>query len=386
MRKKKNINFILLLFPIIDFLTSIATWENLISLGILIKGLFLVYVLYNIWKKNKQKKIYIMLALLLFYGLGVISYWYFKNPNYLKGEIINLFKIYYLPLLILYFGTEKEMEKKTFCLLFLEFLLLYLIPYPFHLGHNINEIYPNKNLYLSYFYVGNELANIFVLLIPISFTYLIEEQKKLLPITLVLTACMLLLLGTKTMYLSVIIIIVYLLFYYRKEWNQKIKKYWLQLGAMSIITLIIIGIWLPKSSLYNNIKTQLEFYKVNNIKDLFTLENINNILYSNRLEFLNNIHKEYKGLSTKEKLFGLGRTRIMEKKDIEIDILDIFYSIGLIGFIIYTIFFIFVLKTVEIKGVYQFTFILLCVISLFTGHVLISPMTTTYLASIFGGE
>lgn len=385
MKKISWLNIFIILLPFIDFWTSIATWNNSFSPGLLIKGIFLFYAIYYILKNKKEKKIWL---LLLSYGIIFLIYYFMKDKSLLKGEITNLIKIYYLPILILFFSSCKEskIKKSTLTIIYLEYLLLYLLPYPFHLGHNINEIYPNKYLYLSYFYVGNELANIFILLIPSVFVYLIEEKKKYIPFILILTILMLLLLGTKTTYLSMLIILIYFLFHYRTTILPKIKKQKIPIIGITICIITSLIIWIPRSNLYNNIKTQLEFYEVNTLNELFTIENINNIIYSNRLYYLKNIHEKYKEANPKEKVMGIGRTAITQEKDIEIDIFDIFYSIGILGFIIYLIVFIYVLKNTNMNSETKFTFILLTVISLFTGHVLISPMTTSYLACIFGVE
>jgi len=386
MKKKIDINTILLLFPIIDFFTSIASWNSWPSIGMGIKGIFLIYAIYDILKNSKERKIKFLLLGLGIYGIIFSLYWSAYGFNTLKKEMINLIKIFYLPLLILYFGTNKKIKPKTLLFLLLEFLLLYLIPYPFSLGHNLSEVYPNKELYLSYFYIGNELSNIFVLFLLPTFYYLIKEKKKEIFPTLILTICMLLLLGTKTMYLSVIIIILYLCVIFRHQLFSKIKKFCIPIGCISVILGTLLITWIPRSNLYQNIKTSLEFYDVKNIKELCTLENINHIIYSNRLEFLSNIHQNYKNSSFHQKIMGLGRTKIKELKDIEIDIFDIFYSIGILGIIVYVIFLVIILKYVKIKSVNRFTFILLGIISCFTGHVLLSPMTTTYLACLFGIE
>ena len=103
-----------------------------------------------------------------------------------------------------------------------------------------------------------------------------------------------------------------------------------------------------------------------------------------RLTFLENVAILYKDSSLSGKLFGIGRTTLLNTKDVEIDIFDIFFSIGMVGFIIYLCYFGYVLTEVKIKGLPKFIFILLLVISLFSGHVLISPMVSTYLAMLFG--
>jgi len=70
----------------------------------------------------------------------------------------------------------------------------------------------NKNLYLSYFYIGNELANVFLLLIPTSFLYVYEENRRAFSYVIPLFLGMFFLLGTKTMYLSLVLIITFFLF------------------------------------------------------------------------------------------------------------------------------------------------------------------------------
>jgi len=383
MKKERLLTYFLLCFPILDFFTSIATWNSSFSFGILFKGLFFLIALFFILKNNKNKWVRFGLILFFFYFLGDISYWYFKNFVFPKKEVIHLFKVFYLPVLILFFKDFK-CDKKLLVAFFLEFLILYLVPYPFGLGHNISEVYPNKNLYLSYFYVGNELANIFILLLPFAITYFIEEKKSWGWIVLGLTICMLLLLGTKAMYISVFLILLFLLWYYRKAVLPIFRKHVCLIFVFCVLSFVGLFVFLPKSSLYQNIQTSLEFYQVDSFSKFFTFENIDNIVYSNRLDFLKNVQDEYHKLSWTEKLMGLGRAKIEEIKDIEIDIFDIFYSIGIVGFLIYLFFFGVVLKQVTFTTMSFFTFLLLVVISMFSGHVFISPMTTTYLACIFG--
>lgn len=381
-KERQWLLILLLCFPFIDFLTSIATWENLPSIGLFIKAMLLIYALYYILKNTPfKKKTYILFSGLLLYG--IIDFIFILTDPYksIFVELSNLIKIFYLPTILLFFSIYEnpKINKKTITIILLFYLLLYLIPYPLGLGHNINEVYPNKDLYLSYFYIGNEIANIFILLIPIALTYLIEEQKKFLIPFLFLIIAMVLLLGTKAMYLSILIIICFFFFYYRKSLKIIIKKHWLKILFPILILGIGIFLYLPKTTFYKNIETTLTYYKVDDLGDMISLKTINNVIFSNRLTFLENINSVYQKETITHKLFGLGRTRINQIKDIEIDIFDIFYSIGIIGFIIYLIYFIFVLRTMKLNLLYQFIFILLIIISLFSGHVLISPMVSTYL-------
>ena len=340
--------------PFIDLLTSIATWESKASIGLILKGLFVIITsIYLFYKNYKKKEYWYLYGIFIIYFLLYGSYLVFNKPNTIFIEFINVIKIFYFSFLVLFFSQceNKELSKKLFFYYSLCFLLMYLIPYPLGLGHNINEIYENKNLYLSYFYVGNELVNIFVLVLPIGFLYLKDKKRIYLSGYLILIFLMILLLGTKTMYLSFLFVIGYFLFKKR----EMFKKY--------LVIILILLLLLPHSSLYKN---------------------IDNVIYSNRLSFVYNLHENYQKEDISGKIFGMGRQKIMTMKDAEIDIFDIFYSIGILGFMIYLVFFVFVINKAKLKGIYAYLFWFLILISLFSGHVLLSPMTSSYLAIMIG--
>ena len=361
--------------PFIDLLTSIATWESKASIGLILKGLFVIIAsIYLFYKNYKKKEYWYLYGIFIIYFLLYGDYLVFNKPNTIFIEFINVIKIFYFPFLVLFFSQceNKELSKKLFFYYSLCFLLMYLIPYPLGLGHNINEIYENKNLYLSYFYVGNELVNIFALVRPIGFLYLKDKKRIYLLGYLILIFLMILLLGTKTMYLSFLFVIGYFLFKKR----EMFKKY--------LVIVLILLLLLPQSSLYKNIKTSLEYYHIQNVSDLLTFQNIDNVIYSNRLSFVYNLHKNYQKEDISGKIFGMGRQKIMTMKDAEIDIFDIFYSIGILGFMVYLAFFAFVINKAKLKGIYAYLFWLLILISLFSGHVLLSPMTSSYLAIMVG--
>lgn len=365
----------LYILPFIDLLTSIATWESKAIIGLILKGLFVIIAsIYLFCKNYKKKEYWYLYGIFIIYFLLYGSYLVFNKPNTIFIEFINVIKIFYFPFLVLFFSQceNKELSKKLFFYYSLCFLLMYLIPYPLGLGHNINEIYENKNLYLSYFYVGNELVNIFVLVLPIGFLYLKDKKRIYLLGYLILIFLMILLLGTKTMYLSFLFVIGYFLFKKR----EMFKKY--------LVIVLILLLLLPQSSLYKNIKTSLEYYHIQKVSDLLTFQNIDNVIYSNRLSFVYNLHKNYQKEDISGKIFGMGRQKIMTMKDAEIDIFDIFYSIGILGFMVYLAFFALVINKAKLKGIYAYLFWLLILISLFSGHVLLSPMTSSYLAIMVG--
>lgn len=378
--KKNWLEYFILLLPIIDFITSIFTWSgSSFSLGLILKGLFMGYACFYLFFYVKDRKIFLFLGL---YGMVYFSYLLIQHFS-LSSEIINLIKIFYLPILILFFShyENSSITKKTLMFACLLYLILYIVPFFFGLGHNISEIYPNKELYLSYFYIGNELSNVIILLTPVVLLYLLESHSYLLQgIFILCYIILLLLMSTKTFYGCLFIIIIYFLVTKRKTIIAFVKKNQFKVLLAVAVFLLALVVYIPRADLTQNIKTSLEHYEVDKMSDLFTYENIDHVIFSNRLSFLENVYHNYKDSSLQEKMFGIGRAKINEIKNVEIDIFDIFYSIGIVGMIFYSLFFFYALKNSQLKGVYKFTFILLLIVSCFTGHVLISPFTSTFLA------
>ncbi len=385
MKKEKILNFIILTFPFIDFFTAIATWENLPSIGVLLRSVFLIFAFCFLLKKGFEKKsILVFLGMMTLYSLFDMGFWYLEKERSLYMELSNLIKIFYLPILIVYFKEEDSIiHSSTMIKVLLCYLLLYLLPYPFHLGHNMSELYLNKDLYLSYFYIGNELANVFILLTPIVLVKLIKDKNKSLPIYVLLILAMIYLLGTKALYGSILLILCYFCNQKREKIFSFIKKH---LSFVIGFTFILIGVfilWIPQSNFYKNIKTTLEFYQINNVTELLTLQNIDHVIFSDRLTTLSKVEEYYHESSLKNKLFGIGRTQLLKIKDIEIDIFDIYYSIGLLGFLVYLFSMIYALRNTSWNSFYHFLFLLLIFLSCITGHVLLSPMISSYLAILF---
>ncbi len=387
----KKVNKLLVYFlyalPFIDLLTSMATWESKPSIGLFLKGLFVIITSIYVFYQNRQKRLYryiygLFIIYLLLYG----GYLVLNKPDTIFVELINITKIFYFPFLALFFSQYKNenINKKLFFYYAVCFLFLYLIPYPFGLGHNINEIYENKSLYLSYFYVGNELVNIFILILPIGYLYLKEKSRIYLLGYVIIIFLMMLLLGTKTMYFSVVLLLLYGIYRRKDTFVKYVKRNIKLLLGVLIIGIVLFGFMFPQTTFYKNIKTTLNYYQITSISDIFTWNNIDNVLYSHRLTFVKDLHNVYQSSSFEQKILGIGRQKIISLKDAEIDIFDIFYSIGILGMLLYIGLFIVVVKKSSLKGIYAYLFWLLILISMFSGHVLLSPMTSTYLAIMIG--
>ena len=180
---EKNLNkifnnllyYLLFLMPIIDFITSIYTWSGKhFWVSSLLKTLMLGIFFLIVLKKNKDRKI--CLILLLYFIIDGI-YIFLSNSNVVM-YIASLLKIFFIPIALLFLKDYDNQKINTTFLvkIFYLYLLLLIIPYFLGIGHNISEIYVNKEAYLSFFYSGNELSGVLLCLMPIVLNYLKEHH------------------------------------------------------------------------------------------------------------------------------------------------------------------------------------------------------------------
>lgn len=96
---------------------------------------------------------------------------------------------------------------------------------------------------------------------------------------------------------------------------------------------------IPKTAVYKNIEKELTF-KSKKWKDF--IENFDAIILGRRIQYLKKINKYYLKSSINNKLLGLKYTSNI--KSVEMDLFDIFYKNGLVGFIIYFLPLIYIIK------------------------------------------
>ena len=132
--------------------------------------------------------------------------------------------------------------------------------------------------------------------------------------------------------------------------------------------------------------------------EVFTdYELFDHFVFSSRLKFLGNTFDSYKDSSTLEKIFGIGYienygTDDASTKMIEMDYFDILFRHGIVGFVIYMGVFIFFLckafkftysiKDNSYKICNYLSLTLIILLSLITGHVLLAPSVSIFVALI----
>lgn len=379
---------ILVIFqPVMDALTylQIRYSFNFLSISSIIRTITLcLIILYLLFTKDKRKEIWFLLIYFIAY-LGIQS---LILNNDFSNSLNSILTIFYLPSIII-FLNKVNIDKKYFNLkiimfTYLIYLNLIIVPYLFKYGNYANNFYEGKNGFYGLFYGGNEISNILVIMLPLVIEYLVQEKSYfLIGLTFIELLLCIYLVGTKTLILGSIIISIYFLFKYLRPVYKSLdnkKKY----SLWTLLILLIIGtiILLPKMAVTKNIIRAINYYGFN-LSNIFSLNGLDKLIFSSRLEVLGKVINLYLNSPLINILMGLGKSYVSTFKGIEIDIFDIFFSIGIIGILVYGYLCFKNIKDVKLKGIYLFTFILSIMISLVTGHILNTPNVSIYVGLLF---
>lgn len=379
---------ILVIFqPVMDALTylQIRYSFNFLSISSIIRTITLcLIILYLLFTKDKRKEIWFLLIYFIAY-LGIQS---LILNNDFSNSLNSILTIFYLPSIII-FLNKVNIDKKYFNLkivmfTYLIYLNLIMVPYLFKYGNYANNFYEGKNGFYGLFYGGNEISNILVIMLPLVIEYLVQEKNYfLIGLTFIELLLCIYLVGTKTLILGSIIISIYFLFKYLRPVYKSLdnkKKY----SLWTLLILLIIGtiILLPKMAVTKNIIRAINYYGFN-LSNIFSLNGLDKLIFSSRLEVLGKVINLYLNSPLINILMGLGKSYVNTFKGIEIDIFDIFFSIGIIGILVYGYLCFKNIKDVKLKGIYLFTFILSIMISLVTGHILNTPNVSIYVGLLF---
>lgn len=379
---------ILVIFqPIMDALTylQIRYSFSFLSISSIIRTItFCLIILYLLFTKDKRKEIWFLLIYFLIY-LGCQVFWL---NNGLSSSLNTILTIFYLPIITI-FMNKVDIDKKYFNLkiimfTYLIYLNLIIVPYLFKYGNYAGNFYEGKNGFYGLFYGGNEISNILVIMLPLVIEYLVQEKSYfLIGLTFIELLLCIYLVGTKTLILGSIIISIYFLFKYLRPVYKSLdnkKKY----SLWTLLILLIIGtiILLPKMAVTKNIIRAINYYGFN-LNNIFSLNGLDKLIFSSRLEVLGKVINLYLNSPLINILMGLSKSYVNTFKGIEIDIFDIFFSIGIIGILVYGYLCFKNIKDTKLKGIYLFTFILSIMISLVTGHILNTPNVSIYVGLLF---
>lgn len=362
--------------PILDSISYLQGryLSNVISLSGLIRTFFLGLMIIVLLCKDKRKEVFILLIFFITYLGGQVL----LNKNSLFSSLNSLLTVFYLPVSLLFFKNrdDKYLNLRVITYIYLGYLSLIIIPYLFKYGNYASNFYEGKSGFYGLFYGGNEISNILVILLPLVIEYL-KERKDLFLIILVFLELMgcIYLVGTKTIIIGSILVSIYYLGKYYKSLDKRFRRWLVRLGVIGIILLIIV---LPKLNVYKNIMMAINFYNLN-IREIFSLKGLDKLVFSGRLEILGKVNGLYMKSNWSNIFLGLSNSYINVYKGIEIDIFDIFYTVGILGIGVYIYLSYKGLKKSKMKEPYLVSLALGILISLVTGHVLMSPNVSIYL-------
>lgn len=384
----KILSIFILLSPFIDLFTGIFIHSLNINftIGIIIRILFLIFICFITLFTFKKKNILIPYLIIgIYFICYIVVNLIYKDSSILK-EMQELIKVFYFPIILISLYSIKEeihISRMTLFTTLFMYLILIFVPTFLNVGYKTYEI--TKAGTLGFFNSANEISGIIAILTPIMFIIL-TESKNLIPklILGIMYLVVILMMGTKTPLLSLGITLIISIIYYWTNLvkNKKYKQVFLSLFILivGISSLIII---IPRTNFYKNIETHLHYLKLNNITEVFKSEKyVDHFIFSSRLKFLKNKAKIYNKSNIYEKLFGIGYINNNKlTKSIEMDYFDIYFSHGIIGFIIYFSISISILIKILSNKInksyqrlmYETSLFLIIILSLFTGHILTAP-------------
>ena len=388
---KKNLSLIISLFilvsPIIDVLTGICinTLNINFTIGIIFRMLFILFVIYTalfIYKKKQLLIPYLMFLLyFIFYAIGISVY----SDNFLFN-IQGALKVYYFPMIFLslyHIRNNFKISKMTLFSSLIAYLVFIFVPTILGIGYETYEI--TKAGTLGFFNSANEISGIISILTPIMFIIVFRSKKILPKIALfIIYLAVILMMGTKTpilaLFFTIGISVGYLLLKSIRE--KKYKNFWISICSV-IVLLLGIALILPKTNFYKNIETHLDFLGLNNVFEVFTDDHlVDHFIFSQRLTFLKDKAVLYKLAPAYRKIFGIGYTnKGRETKLIEMDYFDIYFSHGLIGFLVFFMITLYILyKILEKVNMSNYEYwmlhtslLLIILLSFFTGHIITAP-------------
>lgn len=389
---KKNINIIIAIFiliqPFLDLLTGICihTLKVNITIGIIVRVLFLLFIMLIVIFMFKKKKLlipYLIIGLYsIFYIIGILVY----KDGHLFQELQGLVKTFYFPLMFisLYSINDKvKISKMTLFTSLFIYLILIFVPTILGIGYKSYEI--TKAGTLGFFNSANEISGIISILTPVMFIIMFSSKKYIPKIILgIMYLVVILMMGTKTPLLTLCLTIALSLLYLVSEIISN-KNYKLLFLTFVVVVTSTVGLVLiiPKTNFYKNIDTHLKYLKVEKVTDVFKDKKlIDHFIFSQRLTFLGKKANMYHKANIYQKLFGMGYIKNNKNmKLIEMDYFDIYYNHGIVGFIIFSAILLYVLVKIlkkEPKGTYEsymmyLSALLIVVLSFITGHIITAP-------------
>jgi len=385
----------IILQPILDLFTSLSLHllDKDLTIGIVLRFVFLLFMGVYLLITWSLSRIYLSI-------LAVFLIIHFLVNHAIKpvfdpiSEIKYMVKlIYFVVTLLFYFvlirtcGKEKLLNHLVAAITIIGVVMVL----SGITGTAFNSYQGGKEGNVGWFYAGNEIGAILAMGFPVVVLAALKKSNWRW-ISVLFLIYSLFALGTKVGFGAIVIIFITAII------MSIIKKKWLH-------SLLLAGIlagtfcYFPFSPLAKNMNMHLSLLGLDKKTALesapVTEEQVENLVYSGREKFLSVQRHYFREAPLSQKIFGMGYGGNYQKsaKLVEMDFYDLFFSFGILGFILYFLpFGLFLLRAIllflknlpqsfSISNVMIAVGILLGVgISYTAGHVLTAPGVSIYLA------
>ena len=445
--------------PVLDLLTSLSIqvlhMNATLSIVVRFSVMILTMIYLFIYQKNKKTIVYICLLGVIMTA-GLLNNLVVKHPISLGEEVKFMAKCMY-PIVMLfgYILVFKTLQNKQnsydtllryflYASLFMSIVMMISIATGTdYQSYTISKI--SKIGSKGWFYAANEISAILAITFPVVVLYSIHKTTSFtqayywLPTILALYSSIMI--GTKVGYVASIATLGVALFFSFIEYMMKRKeeeKGHPQLinTILALIVLVCVIIVTPFTPIAKNMGIHLQIYNTQHInkqeqqpskqeeqpskqeeqpskqeerpskqeerpskqeEKTLTAGEVNSLIYSDRDQFLNMHQKYFQQSPLSQKLLGMGYAGNYEKtpKVIEMDFHDLFFSFGIIGFIMYLLPFVYFgikltfriltnFKSIlTIKYMLLGTAIALAIGTAFTaGHVFTAPAVSIFFVAL----
>ena len=359
------ISLYLLFGFLIDILTNF-TIDLSISIGIVLRGLLLLYLFIGIFIKYPKKENYFIIGL-----LGIFSCLYIV-PKHHINDFIYLFKYNYIIILLLFiYNLYKNEDKKINRNILTISLILYSLSIiaAWFTDTALDSYAISKVGTVGWFNSANEISAIISIIVPYLFINLEKRINFIEIFAIVISLFASILIGTR---LPIIVFLICLLYILIKKLIKDIKRKKINYVniILFIIFLVVFAIKFKETPLYKNMMIHINYLHLNNPIDVFTnFKLFDHFIFNRRLTFLIDLNKVMVNASIPDKLLGLSHIN----KTIEMDLFDVFYRYGVIGFTLFIFIISYILKKLKNRKANYLPIVMILMSSFLSGHVILSP-------------
>lgn len=411
MYKKGIINKFLIVLPFLDLITSLTVrfFPSQTSLGVIIKGLYLLYLLiyliFNNYSKYKKISIFYLLILvlyeLIYFGTKIN---YLSSSNLFlefKGQLKFLFFPITLIALLCFYDQFKFSKKEVTNVLtisiisYVGMLIIPIVTGTSFVSGDVNSI----SKHVGWFYSSEEVVAVLILLYPFLYTLNGKVKNILFYLFSLIVLLILYFIGTPISFFIIFIIsMLMFLFDLKQKRKQKAINSFIVLTISTILLLGGLLVSFENNNIYIDDKHQLNDIEREELMELTKKNKLYQVYYNYSDKLLNDrtiyferaTYNYVKNYNLNIFLTGLGLTNENGYNAlVGIDIIDLYLYYGFFAIIIYILpifYFAYLFMKNKKTSSLVFNSIMIMIgylISTIFGHVLIAPAVSIYLAFYF---